>query len=230
MQFLESSALGLRAGVYELKSPKNDLEFTIFPMIHIGDPEYYSNIKSYLMDCDNIIYEGVNSRKVWLMTQSYKIITRKKSLNLVTQKEALNLKELPINLIHGDVTNSQFNSSWKNIPFYYKSLLLVIAPLYGIYSYLTSTRETIAKGHTVDDNTAFNNLPTNKASIAHREAIRGSRDKQLIRTVEKHINKLGHTKSRTAIIYGANHMPAVMHFLTQECNYKVKKSEWIKAI
>lgn len=230
MQFLESSALGLRAAIYELKSPRSDMEFLVFPMVHIGDPKYYALIKSYLMSCDYLVYEGVRSKKVWLMTQSYKIITRKKSLNLVTQKEALNIKELPVNLIHGDVTNREFNSAWKNIPFYYKSLLLVIAPLYGIYSYLTSTRESIAKGHTVDDNTAFDNLPTNKASIAQREAIRVSRDKQLIRTVEEHINKLGHTKSRTAIIYGANHIPAVMYFLTQECNYKVKNSEWIKAI
>lgn len=94
MQFLESSMLGLRSAFYQFTSPDHALKFYIFPMVHIGLPAYYQTIVEDLKVCDNVIFAGVKSKKVWLNTQAYKLTVKKKSLGLITQNQGLPLKKI----------------------------------------------------------------------------------------------------------------------------------------
>src|SRR5882762_8569481 len=67
LQYLENSALALRAAHYALARDGQDQQFLLFPMIHIGTPEYYSQVRLRLEACDAILFEGVKSWRVWFM-------------------------------------------------------------------------------------------------------------------------------------------------------------------
>ncbi|MDH5233024.1 MAG: hypothetical protein OEY38_23470 [Gammaproteobacteria bacterium] len=230
MQFLESSVIGLRAAIYQFSSSEHNLEFVVFPMVHIGDPLYYQQILKQLGACDNVIFEGVKSKKIWFLTQSYKIVAKRKSLGLVTQNSALRLKELPLNLIHGDVSEDKFNKAWSEIPLYFRILVSLLAPLYGVYKYLSASRESLAQGHTLDDLNTMEDLSDTDAEIALNKVILDDRDRELIATIEKHVKLHRNKQEKTAIIYGAKHMPAVVTVLTTKFGYRVTNSEWVSAI
>ncbi|MCJ8272785.1 MAG: TraB/GumN family protein [Psychrosphaera sp.] len=229
MQFLESSVLGLRSAFYELSSPDKKLKFLIFPMVHIGDPQYYANIDQRLDACDNVVYEGVKSTKSWFLVQSYKLVVKRKSLGLVTQRSALSLQNRGLNLIHGDTTAEAFYASWRKIPWYFRQLILLLSPLYGCWRYLTATRQSLAKGHTVDSLPESKEYIDEQANEAFQQALIKDRDEVLLEVLTNHIESNASNPQTTAIIYGARHMPAVISLL-RRYGYTVTKSEWVQAI
>ncbi len=184
MQFLESSALGLRSAFYELSSPHKKLNFLIFPMIHIGAPQLYANINQRLDACDNVVYEGVKSTKSWFLVQSYKMVVKRKSLGLVSQRSALSLQNRGLNLIHGDTTAEAFYESWRKIPWYFRQLVLLLSPLYGCWRYLTATRQSLTKGHTVDSLPESKEYVDDQAAEAVHQAILKDRDNVLLEVLK----------------------------------------------
>ena len=43
MQIIESTNFFVRAAIFRLVSTEHDLEYIAFPMIHIGEPDYYES-------------------------------------------------------------------------------------------------------------------------------------------------------------------------------------------
>jgi hypothetical protein len=230
MQFLESSVIGLRAAIYRFSSKSLELELLIFPMVHIGDPSYYRYIKTQLSNCDSVVFEGVKSKKTWFLVQSYKILQKKKSLGLELQSKALNIENMPIQKIHGDVTAEEFDKSWRQIPLWFRTIVLICAPLYGIYQYLVTDRTSLAKDHSVESVPLKNDIDESKESLKFDEAILHDRDSKLVEVLEDHIATHGNRSETTAIVYGARHIPAVVAFLSEKYGFKVTKSEWVQAI
>jgi hypothetical protein len=70
-------------------------------MIHIGSPDYYSQVHKELDECDIVLYEGVRTPRVRVLTLSYRIVARRKRLGLVAQDASL-LRDLRGRLIHAD--------------------------------------------------------------------------------------------------------------------------------
>jgi len=50
-------------------------------------------VRLRLEACDAILFEGVKSWRVWVLTLSYSLVARRKRLGLVTQRDALSLKD-----------------------------------------------------------------------------------------------------------------------------------------
>jgi hypothetical protein len=230
MQFLESSVIGLRAAIYELSSPNQKLRILLFPMVHIGNPTYYDEISRRLDECDNVVFEGVQSSKVWFLVQSYKIVVRRKSLGLVTQTSALRIKDRNLNLIHGDTTPEDFEKSWKKIPMYSRLLVQVLAPIYGVWGYLTATRNSLASGHSVEQIATYDDSFDDQNMQAFKQTIIDERDKILVEVLDEHVNESGEESQTTAIVYGASHMPVAFAALSKMFGYNVAKAEWIQVI
>ena len=228
MQFLESSAIGLRSAFYELKSNDHNLEIVLFPMVHIGLPSFYSQIQDELEDCDYLIYEGVASARSWFIVQSYKLVTRRADLGLVLQNEALNTSSLSLSRIHGDISTEAFDASWKQLPIHLRACILCLAPLYGAWRYLTATHESLARGHSVNDYPEFDELSDDMEQL--RELILDERDRRLVEVLRQHVAKNGHTTHKTALVWGASHMPAAFSCLSGEFGFRVSKGEWVQAI
>lgn len=89
MQFIEKNSFNVRSAIYHLKKDGAGLEFLLFPMIHVGSKEFYEEVSRRLTACDLILAEGVNSRKVNLLTFSYRIVKKIRRMDLVTQQEGM---------------------------------------------------------------------------------------------------------------------------------------------
>jgi hypothetical protein len=48
VQFIETNFLGLRAAFYRLRCADGRPEVCLFPMVHIGSPEYYAEVRRRL--------------------------------------------------------------------------------------------------------------------------------------------------------------------------------------
>jgi hypothetical protein len=59
MQIVEVSVLGVRSSVLRLTRHDSPLRFEIYPMVHVGEPAFYTAVAERLRRCDLIVAEGV---------------------------------------------------------------------------------------------------------------------------------------------------------------------------
>src|SRR4029453_3883415 len=111
MQFIEKNSFNVRSAVYHLK--KDDApDFFLFPMIHVGSQTFYDEIARRLMTCDLILAEGVASKRVNLLTLSYRVVKRIKRMDLVTQQDGLKADAFRSKVTNADMTGDAFDSRW----------------------------------------------------------------------------------------------------------------------
>ena len=228
MQFLESSMIGLRSAICVLNSPDSELQFVLFPMVHIGDPSFYSGVHERLNECSHIVYESAKSYRSTLLTYSYRFITKRQDLGLVSQKDALSLSGLDATLIHGDLSSSELSHRWNKLSFLYKVVVPLVGPLYGIYKFLTATRASLAKNHSVES--VKSNREIDNSDTDFSKLLIDGRDKKLIATIEETINGNYGSAKKVAILFGASHMRVVTCYLLEKHNYRVVDSQWMQVM
>jgi hypothetical protein len=228
MQFIEKNSFNIRAAVYRLKNSRDNLEFLLFPMIHIGDQNYYEEVQKRLMDCQYIIYEGVKSFRGALLTWSYRFTSKRKRLGLITQRDGLKLHELKSKLLHSDISQSEFDKSWSQLPLKLRLLLIFVVPFFSLYLFLFATRSFIAKNLCLED------LPT-RDEIIHSDddfdkldkLLGTKRDKIIMNCIEQEYLSKKKMDVQIGVIYGAKHIVPIIKFLMAKYGFKVVKAEWI---
>jgi hypothetical protein len=225
MQFIESNVFGVRAALYSLVRPDDAPRFLLFPMIHIGSAEYYSQIHKKLDECDVILFEGVRSFRARMLSLSYRIVARRRRLGLVAQDASL-LRGLHGQLIHADVAPGEFKDNWSQIPAHIRLAILLIAPLYGGYHYLTATKESLEKKMKSEDLASADEVMRGDFAPGLDKAIMTSRDAKLIGAIDSIVN-FPTTPTTVGIVYGAGHMKAVTAALMEKYHYRVNGSEWL---
>jgi hypothetical protein len=50
MQFIEKNSFNVRSAVYRLKKQNDNLEFVLFPMVHIGSKQFYDEVRQRLLN------------------------------------------------------------------------------------------------------------------------------------------------------------------------------------
>jgi hypothetical protein len=105
MQFIEKNSFSVRSAVYHLKTEKSDLEFVVFPMVHVGEQKFFDEIGERLSHCDLILAEGVDSWKANVLILSYSVVRKIRRMNLVTQREGLRIQRF------GEKVLNSLNSS-----------------------------------------------------------------------------------------------------------------------
>jgi hypothetical protein len=58
MQFIESSIIGLRSAVTTFTHPATPLRFILFPMVHVGEQQFYDEVAARVRLCQVIVAEG----------------------------------------------------------------------------------------------------------------------------------------------------------------------------
>jgi hypothetical protein len=75
MQFIESSIIGLRSAVTTFTRPATPLRFTLFPMVHVGEQQFYDEVAARARLCQVIVAEGTPSQFVpaqeWMAQQRW---------------------------------------------------------------------------------------------------------------------------------------------------------------
>lgn len=225
MQFVESSVIGVRAAYIRLSAGSSRPDVCLFPMIHIGSAAYYAEITRRLGACDLVLFEGVRSLRSWVLTRAYAIATLRKRLNLVQQRDALLMPLLQQRKIHADVSADEFAVAWKRVPLYQRMLFLLGAPLYGLWVYLTGTRQSIGRRLNTEEVESNRDFERFERAPELEKAMISDRDARLIEELSAVLAGGGH--ARIGIVYGAAHMRIVSRLLTAKYNYRVVESEWI---
>ena len=227
MQIIESSALGVRAAVHCLAHRGSALEFTLFPMLHIGEQSFYDAVRARLNDCDVVLYEGVGSVRARTLTLAYRWAAKRHRLGLVCQSEALPRDAIEAKLVHADLSAPEFDAFWRQVPWWQRAAFFVGAPALGIYDYLTLTRRALARRCGLDDLRSRDDaLSLDEGFERLDEAILTRRDGRLLAAVLR-CHEAGESRPRrAAVLFGAAHIPAVLRFLDR-LGYRVTRSDWL---
>jgi hypothetical protein len=229
LQYIENSAIALRAAHYTLAGNLPGLTVQLFPMIHIGSSMFFSAVQARLNTCDVVLYEGIRSPGAWILTLSYRIVARRKRLGLITQSQGLSMKNLRSMLLHADVDAKEFGIAWARIPWYWRLGILTVAPLFGVIRYLTATRESIGKHLSLEDVPSRNDTDRGDGPPGLEHALGASRDTKLIAALEAQLASAGRAKS-VGVLYGAAHMKAVTDLLIVKYGFRVIAAEWLEVI
>ena len=230
MQFLESSYVGLRSAFHELESDQSKPKFLVLPMVHIGDKSFYDEVSRRLGGCQTIIFEGVPGFRARLLTQAYRITAKKKSLDLTLQRDEIRIDDYEARKVHADVSSVGFAANWRGLPWLQQIGLSILAPLYGVWTYLFSTRESLAKGRSTDSLSNAYALRKDDSAIAVRDVFLTKRDEFIVSQIDRYLETCESEGETAAILFGAGHMPAIISHLSEEHGYSSKKAEWISAI
>jgi hypothetical protein len=226
VQFVESSVIGVRAACIRLSAGAGAPDVCLFPMIHIGSPAYYAEVRRRLSACDVVLFEGVRSFRVWMITRAYSIMTRNKRLGLVRQRDALAVSTLGQRKIHADVSTDEFHVAWTDIPWYQRVLLLLGAPVFGLWLYFTGTRQSIGRRLNTEEVESSRDFERFERTPELEKTLATTRDLRLVEEVSTAVEASG-GGSRIGVIYGAAHMRVVSRILTSKYGYRVVESEWV---
>lgn len=219
MQFLESSYVGLRSAIHELESDQAAPRFLVLPMVHIGDKSFYDEVSRRLNGCETIIHEGVQGFRSRSLTQAYRITAKKRSLNLVLQSDEIRINDNQARKIHADVSSEGFAANWRGLPWLQQIGLPILAPVYGIWTYLFSTRESLAKGRSTDSLSNAYALRKGDSASAVRDSFLTKRDEFIVSQIDTYLEDCKGEGEMAAILFGAGHMPAIVSHLSEKHGY-----------
>jgi len=228
MQFIEKNSLNVRSAIYHLKKDGAALEFILFPMVHVGSKEFYTEISRRLAVCDVILAEGVNSKKGNLLTVSYRIVKKIKRMDLVTQREGLRVTSFREKMVNPDMAGREFDERWSSLPLGLKAQLFFFTPIYVVYLFLFGTRELLAENIALEDLPSSDEILFQDGSFEKLDSLLiDERDRKLIDSIGKLHDSDQRDKQTVGVVYGAMHMRNVSSFLLRKLNYRVTKAEWV---
>jgi hypothetical protein len=197
-------------------------------MIHVAAPSFYSAVQAKLGECDTILVEGVNSPPAGILTLSYRTIPFASRLGLVYQGDALDLRPFRDRLVHADLDRGEFERGWRKVPFFLRLQMLVLSPLVGLYLFLFGTRDLIARYSEFNDRPSRDEVLLYDRNVEKIEGVlTDQRDVRLVETIKGICNESADTMTTVGILFGAQHMRVVIHYLTEKRSYQVAKAEWL---
>jgi hypothetical protein len=229
MQILEDTVFGLRSARISLVSPLSDTSITLFPMVHVGEPDFYRKVYEDARDHDVVLIEGVDSPITTRVTRSYRWMLGSKRLNLRLQPKFPQPSSEGLRVVHADLSADEFRVVWEEVPLWIRWLVYVAAPVIGLHRKMSASRRTLAKGLAMDDQPSQKELVDwSPEATALTGAILDARDARLIERLEGELDHPNGQARRIAIVYGAMHMRAVLRAVTTgRRRYHAKSAEWL---
>lgn len=197
-------------------------------MVHLGGASFYEAVDTDAGAHDAMLVEGVGSPVVARITRAYRWIEGAKRIGLVVQPRTPAQQHAQAAIIHADLPKDEFERHWRKVPLYMRLLLYAGAPLYALHCRWFGSRAKLAKALALDD------LPSRAETLGWRpeyesidEAIVTARDQQLVTVMGDYLDTAPAEPRRLAIVYGAQHMRAVVKELVGRRHYRCVKSEWM---
>lgn len=228
MQLLDSSDLGLRSARLTFRSTGSNVTVTLFPMVHLGGASFYDAVGKDAGAHDAILVEGLRSPVATRITRAYRWIEGASRIGLVVQPRPRAQLFAQATIIHADLSKDEFERHWRKVPLYLKLLLYAAAPLYALHCRWFGSRAKLAKSLALDD------LPGRGETLGWRpeyetvdKAIVAARDERLVAVMADYLDAAPAEPRRLAIVYGAEHMRAVVKELVGKRHYRCVQSEWM---
>jgi hypothetical protein len=227
VQIVEVTEDAVRAVELRLRRPGGALEFLLYPMIHIADPEFYADITRRLSLADVIVAEGVGeSMTTFGLTSAYRMLADQEALGVVEQD--IDYEAFGVPVIRPDFSGEQFDSRWRTISLWQRGVawasvgsLIAAQRMFGpqLLRYQL-------------DHAGMDDLPT-LAEVLAPDAVENimrvivhERDQPLVKAlVELHEQRADQAVT-VAVVYGAAHVRAVLKGL-RPLGYRVVSGDWL---
>jgi hypothetical protein len=245
MQFIESSIIGLRSAVTAFTRPVTPLRFILFPMVHVGEQQFYDEVAARARLCQVIVAEGTPSQFV----PAQEWMARHRWGPFADQVAALRLESLGVPVYWeatpdnrpknepGDRRNSRTGKrdghrSGNRPKSPAEDLISRVTDVVGAAT-LGLARKfidprilgNVDQAETYDE--SAENLTGDWFDRNLEYKVRTVRDARLIGTLDKiHRDRAGEPGS-AGVVFGAAHMPAVAAHLCGKLGYIAASSEWL---
>lgn len=229
MQFIESSIIGLRSAVTTMTHRVTPLRFVLFPMVHVGEQQFYDEVAARARLCQVIVAEGTPSKFVpaqeWMAQQHWG--------PFVDQVAALRLESLGVP-VYWEVVPA---TPPKNRPgnqrksrgeqFISQVTDVVGAVTIGLARKFIDPRilSSVDQAETYDE--SARNLTGGWFDRNVEYNIRTVRDSRLVQRLDEIHRARAAEPVSAAVVFGAAHMPAVASHLSGKLGYIASSSEWL---
>jgi hypothetical protein len=227
VQILEVNGFAIRSAVITLRRAETPLVFVLYPMVHFAAPSFYAQVRRRLRSCDLIVAEGVAGRTMQssAMGLTDRLFPTGRQRGLVGQSdEAVLPTGVPV--IRPDLPLVDLDHELRALPRLNQLAFVAGAHLTAVALAL------IGPGIFLDDDLAVHDYPFTASQerafdtpMAH--SALDHRD-QLLLTELVDVHERRSTEPITVgVVYGAGHMPAVVHGLSDRFRYRVRDAEWM---
>lgn len=226
MQIIDTGVMGTRSAVLRLRRRGSDLTFVVFPMIHVASPGFYQEVQRRLASCAVIVMEGVSGRSVigTAITASYRVIPANKKSGLVEQD--FDLDALEGEVINPDVTGEEFDQSWGKLPLGARVMMWCVIPVVTVMQLFGGRKRLLAPDVALDDD----ELPESEFEEQLDKVFIDERNDRLLAALVDLHKTRGHERIDVAIVYGAGHVPDLVHRLAKTLGYRPRTAEWITVV
>jgi hypothetical protein len=226
MQIIDTGVLGTRSAVLRLRRRGSELNFLIFPMMHVATPAFYTEVTRRLGGCAVVVVEGVTGRSVlgWALTLSYRVIPANRRSGLV--EEDINFAALGVPVVRPDVSAQEFGRTWRTLPLRLRLLMWCMLPAI-VVAQLVGGRKRL-----LTPDVAFNDddVPEDEVAERFENAFKGERDERLFAALAELHATRAHERIDVGIVYGARHVPDLVHRLVTTLGYRPRTADWITVV
>lgn len=224
MRFIEKNGSELQAVIHYLNKSGINLEFVLFPMIHLGTQEFYDEIGRKLAECDLILAEGVGSKRSNFLTLPYRVAAKSRRINLLAQDKALKISSFKDKILKSDLDKHSFDERWSSLSRTLRMQLLFLTPIMAFYLFFFVNRERLAN-YILHRDTASKSKIRDEDMEQFARLMGGDRNQVLIQNIKQLYEAKKKEKIKVAIPYGAKHMSRIMKFLLHRLGYRVSGRE-----
>lgn len=220
MQITEYSVFGLRSAVIELRARGKPLTFRLFPMVHIGGPEFYREVGERLRECDLIVAEGwdMPSSTGMAMMLAMRLTFQRAAWQLVHQD--IDYEALGVPALWPEAASNSTRRQRLGLLSYLDLVLLI--PFYVVVMALGGRGWLLRNRLEVYDNSDIR-MRTRRMT----KFIIEDRDADLVSTLSQVYAERQDRREVVAVVYGAAHMPAVINALNARFGYRAVGAEWM---
>jgi hypothetical protein len=216
----------VRVVLVTLRRQETPLRFRMFPMLHIGRPEFYREVRARVERCDLAVVEGVGRSSAGSsLTLSYRLIPRNRRHGLVEQDIGPNTLDIPV--INPDLNGEEVDAGWRRVPAWQRATLRMMAPVVGLTAAL---RGPDWRHATTDDVPSPEDEQFQEQAPELANLINDSRDRRLVQALVDIHEERSAEDIDVAVVYGAGHMGAVVHALLRSYRYIPGDAEFLTVV
>jgi hypothetical protein len=225
MEIVDTGAMGTRSAVLRLRRRGSELHFLVFPMLHVASPEFYAEVERRLRGCAAVVVEGVSGRSVVVsaLTLSYRVIPANRRSGLV--KQNIDYRGLGVPVICPDVTGAEFTRSWRTLPLHLRLAVWGVLPLVVLAQLVGGRKRLLGPSVRVDDD-----VPDIAPDERFDAVFGGERDDRLLAALVELHETRSDERIDVGVVYGAQHVPDLVHRLAATLGYRPRFAEWITAV
>jgi hypothetical protein len=229
VQIIEVTGLGVRSAAIRLRRRDSALQFVVYPMIHMARPQFYRDVTTRLRRAQLIVVEGVHGGRTsplfQALTLSYRVLRFNRRVQLVEQN--IDYQALGVPIIHPDVSAGEFRADWRRVPWRGRMLMWLVLPVVIVARLFGGTGAIWTRALALDDQPSPEEEAMAEVMPEVDAALLDRRDQRLLTALYALHEQRCDEAIEVAVVYGAAHVPAIVHGLADKYGYQARSADWL---